>query len=250
MGLEEIAIILCRPAEAGNIGAVCRALKNSGLGDLRIVAGAPVDEAALRSRAVHAADIWERARRCETLREAIADCSLVIGTTRRRGRYRKMITITARCAARFLRGYTARGAKAALVFGNERTGLERGELELCNMASHISAHAAFPSLNLSHSVQVYGYELYRALKPAKMALFGPPEGTARTIDRGRQDELTGEICDALAMLGFYKQPGRAYHEELFRDIFARAGLTQKESRYLHAICAKASRIGALNKDNN
>ncbi|MDR0496591.1 MAG: RNA methyltransferase, partial [Treponema sp.] len=147
MLLSDVIIVLSRPAEAGNVGAVCRAMKNMGISRLRLVSpefGCGENEGIIQARAIHAAELWEKAETYKTLKEAVKDCTLIIGTTRRRGRHRKQITMTPDETAAFLAGHPG---QAALVFGNERTGLEDDELELCNFASHIPVDESFPSLN-------------------------------------------------------------------------------------------------------
>ncbi|MFP3042024.1 TrmJ/YjtD family RNA methyltransferase [Treponema primitia] len=242
MYLSDLVIILCRPSEPGNVGAVCRAMKNMGLTRLRLVAPAPGaktsrDEAVLLARAVHAEQVWEDAETFDTLAAAVADLSLVIGTTRRRGHHRKAVTQTPEECAAFLKCHPG---PAALVFGNERTGLEASELNLCNLASHIPVDDAFPSLNLSHAVQIYAYQLFRTLDPNP----APVAGTWRPLDRISQDALVKSISDSLAGLGFYKQRGREEQERFLRDVFARAGLTADEGRYLRNIFVKAARLSS------
>jgi tRNA/rRNA methyltransferase/tRNA (cytidine32/uridine32-2'-O)-methyltransferase len=241
--LENIVIVLSRPSEPGNVGALCRSMMNCGLCELRLAAPLEMNDEPLRSRAVHAAGIWEKARFFERLEDALSDCSLVIGTTRRRGE-RRGVTLSAREAARFLAERGRSAGKTALVFGNERTGLTNAELQLCDIASHIPAHDMFPSLNLSHSVQIYGYELYLAFNenapsPAEAAR----KGAWEPLPRAEIDVLAASLCDSLALLGFYTRAGRAAHENLFRGICSRAGVTQKEARLLRALFAKAARIG-------
>jgi tRNA/rRNA methyltransferase/tRNA (cytidine32/uridine32-2'-O)-methyltransferase len=256
MLLSDIIIVLSRPAEAGNVGAVCRAMKNMGLSRLRLVApefsaaeepdgsfslseagfGFGGNLAVIKARAVHALDLWERAEYFDTLAAAIKDCALVIGTTRRRGRHRKQVTMTPEETAAFLQTH---GGPAALVFGSERTGLEDDELALCNFASHIPVNEAFPSLNLSHAVQVYAYELFCALS-------GPQVETVKgqwvPLNEEAIDELVGNITENLRKLGFYKQTGREEQERFFRDIFSRAALTEREGQYFADIIAKAVRL--------
>jgi tRNA/rRNA methyltransferase/tRNA (cytidine32/uridine32-2'-O)-methyltransferase len=241
MELSDVVIILCRPGEPGNVGAVCRAMKNMGLSRLRLVSPELNDEGALRARAVHAAELWEGAEVFDSLAGAVADCSLIIGATRRRGRRRKSLTLTPAEAAACLRD---RPGPAALVFGNERTGLEDWELVLCNLASHIPVGEAFPSLNLSHAVQIYAYELFLALGPGRSRP-GPNPFGGRWVPLGQTglDELVLSITNALASLGFYKQPGREEQARFFQDILARAGITRDEGRYLERIFAKAARLG-------
>lgn len=242
MATEKTVIVLSRPGEPGNVGAVCRAMMNCGLCELRLVEPRPLDEARIRERAVHAAGIWERARHFPELREAVADCSLVVGATRRRGE-RRGITISAREAARLLAARNA--GKSAVVFGNERTGLTNAELSLCDIASHIPAHDAFPSLNLSHSVQIYAYEISLAFSERVSESASLPQGAARKgawepLPRAEIDALAASLCDSLALLGFYTRTGRSAHEALFRGLCARAGVTQKEARLLRALFAKAA----------
>jgi tRNA/rRNA methyltransferase/tRNA (cytidine32/uridine32-2'-O)-methyltransferase len=248
MRLDDVIIVLARPSEPGNTGAVCRALKNMGLSRLRLAApaypagpdpsvrGMPEGAALenLLARALHAADVWNAAECCETLEQALADCSISAGITRRRGRKRKTVSLCPRELAAFLKD---KEGKAALVFGNERTGLEDGELSLCSLASHIPAAREFPSLNLSHAVQIYAYELSRVLGPA-------PEVPGRWIPLTREENaaLAGRISGLLETLGFYRHRGREEQERFLRDFFSRAGLTVREGRYLENIAAKAVRL--------
>lgn len=236
-----IVIVLCRPSEPGNIGAVCRAMLNSGLHELRLVAPQTGDDAQIRARAVHAAGVWDNARRFDSLRGAVADCSLAIGTTRRRGARRKTITMNPHETALFLKNYP-RECRAALVFGSERTGLENDELTLCDMASHIPAHDDFPSLNLAQSVQIYGYELFCTLNDADDTAEQTPKGAWHPLVRRDIEALVQSISDSLALIGFYKHHGREQQEEFFRGIISRAGLSRFEAEYFHTIFAKAARL--------
>ncbi|MDR0400320.1 MAG: RNA methyltransferase [Treponema sp.] len=264
MKLREIVIILCRPSDAGNIGAVCRAMMNMGLSRLRITGLSRADllpvEGEIRSRAVHAAGIWEEAEYFETLAEAAADCAVLAGTTRRRGRRRKNVTMDCRDLARWLRD---KGGRAALAFGNERSGLDDGELALCNIASHVPVSGLFPSLNLSHAVQIYGYELFRALGPearenAPDSAALPPEGEGpapvkgawEPLNRRRADLLTASIVGNLEALGFYRHPGREEQARFIRDLISRAGLSEREGTYLEGIFAKAARLARRGAEKN
>ncbi|MDR0641427.1 MAG: RNA methyltransferase [Treponema sp.] len=259
MKLTDIVIILCRPSDPGNIGAVCRAMMNMGLGNLRICGlsktGFSPFEGEIRSRAVHAAGIWEEARFFDTLKEAAADCAVLAGTTRRRGRRRKNVTMDCRELALWL---GSRPGKAALAFGNERSGLDDGELALCNIASHIPAAGAFPSLNLSHAVQIYGYELFRALEQETPPLpFSPPaeegppgagpapvKGAWIPLDRNESEALAASITENLESLGFYRHPGREEQTRFIRDFISRAALSRREGEYFGDIFAKAARLAA------
>lgn len=90
MNLDNIVIVLAHPEESRNIGAVCRAMANNDLHELRIV-GARDDynDEHVKRLAIHAAPIWERTRFFDSITAATADCVLAAGTTRRRGKKRK-----------------------------------------------------------------------------------------------------------------------------------------------------------------
>jgi len=253
MRLSDVVIVLSRPSEAGNVGAVCRAMKNMNLSRLRLCAPGFADESAalseagfayggneavIRARAVHAFDIWEKAEIFDSLAAAVKDCALVIGTTQRRGRLRKQSMTPVETAA-FLKNHPG---PAALVFGNERSGLDSEEIELCHFASHIPAGETFPSLNLSHAVMVYTYELFKTLAPleAKAAV----KGQWVSLDQETINIMVRELTDNLKNLGFYKQAGREDQEHFFTDIFSRAALTKKEAAYFTSIITKAVRLAS------
>ena len=245
MVLDDIVIVLARPSEPGNTGAVCRAMKNMGLTKLRIARTEIPDNdlsmEKLLSRAIHASDIWDRAEHYSCLEDALADCTISAGTSRRRGRRRKSNTLSPKELAVFLKSKTG---KAAVVFGNERTGLDREELELCSFASHIPVHPDFPSINLSHAVQIYAYELHMALAHnSTHAGPAPVPGQWVPMTASEIDSLVSKISNSLAAIGFYKYPGREEQERFLRDIIARAGLSLSEGRYFGNIIAKAGRLG-------
>jgi tRNA/rRNA methyltransferase/tRNA (cytidine32/uridine32-2'-O)-methyltransferase len=225
-------------------------MKNMGLSRLRLVSplypaadmrglpqGAELEK--LLARAVHAAEIWDKAEQFDSLEAALADCTITVGTTRRRGRRRKTNTLRPWEIAQFLKTKTG---TAALVFGNERTGLEDDELALCNLASHIPVDSVFPSLNLSHAVQIYAYELYRVFvaEDAEMPVDAP--GQWVPMNQDENTALACRISGSLEQLGFYRNPGREEQERFLRDVFSRAALTQSEGRYLGNIIAKAARL--------
>jgi tRNA/rRNA methyltransferase/tRNA (cytidine32/uridine32-2'-O)-methyltransferase len=260
MLLSDVVIVLSRPEKAGNVGAVCRAMKNMGLFRLRLAApdfsaaettgtfslseagfGFGGDLAVIRARAIHAVDVWEKAETFDSLAAAVKDCALVIGTTRRRGRHRKQVTMTPSETAAFLKIHPG---PAALVFGNERAGLEDEELELCNFASHIPADDAFPSLNLSHAVQIYAYELFNALACPRTenASLDAVKGQWVPLDQAAIEILVREIMENLKTFGFYKRLGQKEQERFFRDIFSRSAMTEREGRYFADIIAKAVRL--------
>jgi tRNA C32,U32 (ribose-2'-O)-methylase TrmJ len=87
--LSSVRIVLVRPRGSGNIGSIARAMKNFGASELAIVGKARTQSFWARAMAVHGRDILAEAKLHPTIRAAIADCTLVVGTTCRAGLYRK-----------------------------------------------------------------------------------------------------------------------------------------------------------------
>lgn len=232
--LDRVCVVLVRPEGDINVGSVCRAMKTMGLGSLRLVgvSRAAFDEQRVRAWAVHAFEIFDQARFCATLPEALADTALAAGISRRRGAWRKQVSLLPeelppRVAA------AGRGTVAA-VFGNERTGLTDEEIGFCSLAVSIPASAVFPSLNLSHAVQIIGYVLRRAEIHQERTL---------PVDRRRVDELARLFTAALYDLGYFRHRTGRNTEILMRDVLSRSCLHEHEARRLESIFRTLPHLG-------
>jgi tRNA/rRNA methyltransferase len=222
-----IKIILSHPDEAGNVGAICRAIKTMGITRLAIIGARDLDVAIVRRLSVHAFDVFERAERFDTLEEALEGSVLSAALTRRRGKKRKAFSILPEELAEKA-GSIGEGT-LALVFGNEEHGLSSGDVKLCNLAVHIPTSPEFPSLNLSHAVQIITYELYRRVKPA---------APYQVIPRQRLDEITDAAALTLKSIGFFVLTGDEAMKEFIRDILGRASLSESEARRVKKLVTK------------
>ncbi len=159
-----IRIILVRPRDPNNIGAAARAMKNFGFRDLWIVSPYPTTWEQMKS-APHAMDVVDAARVVSSLDEAIADCNLVIGTgdARRAGEEDKLIA-----PRQLSERLQSASYRVALLFGNEKSGLNNEDLSRCHTLMAIPTQTDCPSMNLGQSVAVCLYELVRE-RPATVA---------------------------------------------------------------------------------
>ena len=228
-----VAVILCRPEISRNIGAVCRSMANNNCCDLRIVGNKKdYEEEEILRLAIHAGTIWQNTRFFEPsiagLKAAVADCCLVAGTTRRVGEKRKSWGMPPEDFASFsfntAEGYTG------IVFGNERTGLTDEELNVCSIAVNIPSAPDFPSLNLSHAVQIVCYTLFRAYSPRKYGY--------ERIPYTRITSTAEYINTCLCKMGLFKHAGKEDNIRFFQEIIARAGLSTREARYLEELFQK------------
>jgi tRNA/rRNA methyltransferase len=234
------AVVLVRPEESKNVGAVCRAMANCALTDLRIV-GWREDyrDIEVRSLALHAQDLWEGARFYESLTDAAADCVFSAGATRRRGKLRKgKLLLPEELASRYTAVSTA-GGTVALVFGCERTGLTDEELSECTLGVTIPSDDRFPSLNLSHAVQILCYELYRAER-RRIGATQPLSPGSVPVTLERLDTAVDALIADLRTMGFFSVHPSDDMTRFWRDILSRSALSEGEAAYLEHIFHKAA----------
>lgn len=237
MNLSNIVIILDRPDESRNVGAVCRAMANNDLKTLRIVGKkSDYDDERVRILAIHAAYIWENAEFFDSITKAAEDCVIVAGTTRRRGKKRGKLLLPEEFAQKA--SETTENGKAAVVFGNERTGLEESELDECTLGVTIPSSEDFGSLNLSHAVQIVSYELFRAAK--KISKGSVP------VTLSRLEKTVDKISSSLQKIGFFKVAGKDDMEHFWRDILSRAEISEGEADYIEKTFSKAAGLASKN----
>lgn len=172
--LSRVRIVLVGTTHPGNIGAVARAMYNMALTRLYLVRPKffPHEEASARAAGADA--LLEGAVLCDTLAQAVADCTLVIGASVRERSIELPPLDPPACAEAAL-AQAAHG-EVALVFGPEHSGLSNQDLDLCQRRVVIPSNPEFPSLNLAAAVQVLTYELYRrsATAPPAATPISPP----------------------------------------------------------------------------
>ena len=156
-----IALVLVEPESPGNIGAAARAAKNMGIRDLRLVKPPADWRAKAKMMAVQAADRLDHIRVFDSLEEAVQDCKLVAGTTRRAGSRRNDF-VPFQDAVEKIKPYAKTKDNAAILFGKESKGLDNRSLRLCHFLIMIPSHADYPSLNLAQAVMVLGFSLFIA----------------------------------------------------------------------------------------
>ncbi|HVP19851.1 MAG TPA: TrmJ/YjtD family RNA methyltransferase [Spirochaetia bacterium] len=233
----DVRIVLVRPRDPRNVGSACRAMKCMGITTLGIVPDSLLDPTQARTLAHYAADVLEGAMLYPRLADAIKDAVLIAGTTRRRGRNRKYFSIFPEQLGQRIASIAS--GTVAVLFGNEETGLTDEELSLCHLAVNIPASQQFPSLNLSHAVQVVCYEIFRARSVEHLTPFAP-------VRASELDSLVSVITRSLARIGFFHIVGPDQMTVFFKDILGRAGLSMNEARRLGVVFRKIA--GLITKE--
>jgi len=230
LNTENITVVLVEPQGPRNIGSVCRAMLNFGLLDLRLVnpqADHLIHEA--RQMAVKATTVLESARIYSCLADALADCALSFGTTRRFGRYREDM-LHPDAAAKLLLPVTT-DARVALVFGREDKGLHTAELDLCQRFVTIPTSDKLPSMNLAQAVALCLYEINKT----KGELSGVTHGRKQLASNENLEQLFQHMQQSLVQVGFLNPQNPEHILRAFRRILGRAGLNDREVRIMRGL---------------
>jgi TrmH family RNA methyltransferase len=193
---ERLRVVLVTPRNPLNIGAAARAMSNFGFLHLRVVN--PFELAFREARsAVGAAPLLARAEEFKTVAEAVADCSLVVGTTALNRREPQHPVRNLQQGARMIRKrFSSSGV--ALLFGSEKRGLSNEDLSHCHWLLHIPTREAHRSMNLGQAVAVCLYELARHAKSVTRSE-KPVAAAADDLER-----LTTTLFEALYASGYMK----------------------------------------------
>jgi tRNA (cytidine32/uridine32-2'-O)-methyltransferase len=158
--LTKVKIVLVNTSHPGNIGAAARAMRNMGLQRLTLVEPLEFPSGVAVGRAASALGVLEGAEVVSDLKQAIADCSLVIGTSARSRSIPWPMLTPEQSAETVVK--EARQAEVAIVFGREDSGLNNEELQQCHFHVQIPADSDYSSLNLAAAVMVLSYEIRKA----------------------------------------------------------------------------------------
>jgi len=233
MNTENVIIVLVEPQGPRNIGSVCRAMLNFGMVELRLVN--PQTDHLLheaRQMAVKATTVLEEAKIFTSLEEALADCRLSIGTTRRFGRYREDMLHPDE-AARLLLPVTSVD-KVALVFGREDKGLHTAELDLCQRFVTIPTSDRLPSMNLAQSVALCLYEVSKT----KGELAGAEHGRKALASNDNLEKMFQHMRESLTRVGYLDPQNPDHILRAFRRILGRAELNERDVRIMRGLFSR------------
>ena len=246
-GGEAPAILLMEPQLAENIGMVARAMANTGLDELRLIAprdGWPNEKA--RIAASGANYVVDDGAAYESLSAAIGDLNWVAATTARQRDLRKPV-LTPEQLVNEMRTRTAAGQRSGILFGRERNGLETDEVAVCDAVVMIPVNARFASLNLAQAVLLIGYEWMRQHERAslgRVTTYETPVSPGLNVGASRpatKYELLGlyeHLEHELERLGFFKPPEkRQTMVRNIRSMLARMEATEQEVRTLRGVVA-------------
>ncbi len=161
--------------------------------------------------AVGASALLQNAKRAERLQEAVAGCTLAVGTASLGNRTPEQQVIPLPELAPRVSQEIARGGRVALIFGSEKRGLTRDDLAQCHVLTEIPTDSQQPSMNLGQAVAVCLYEIATHLDPKATGLGTPGrdcENRDRTTPASSRDlELLAGVIEETTLAANYSPAG-------------------------------------------
>jgi TrmH family RNA methyltransferase len=210
--LKLLRVVLVDVRNPLNIGAVARAMSNFGFPSLRLVNPYEVAFRDARS-AVGAAATLASAEVYKTLTEAVADCSLVVGTTAVGHRDLQHTLVTPVTGGKKMREHIVGGRNCALLFGSEKFGLSNSDLSHCHWLMRIPTREEHWSMNLGQAAAICLYELVRNRKLVAKPKKGSP-ASSEDVER-----MTGTLIEALRASEYPKlNTSKSFHNAVRRMV--------------------------------
>ena len=247
--LSQIRIVLVEPSHPGNIGSVARAMKTMGLSKLVLVNPKKFPHIEATKLAAGADSVLSEAEVVETTKEAIGDCTMVLGTSVR-DREVTWPTFDPRQTAALVGEHLSNEPdkhQVAVLFGRESSGLTNAEMDLCQSQIRISANSEYSSLNLASAVQIIAYELRMqanidseglSVKSSALneeELLSPAEKRQQAATKSQKEGHLEHLQNTLESLDFIKvKPPTVLMRKITR-LFSKADLSVEEIQIMRGI---------------
>lgn len=228
---DRLCVVLVSTRNPLNIGAAARAMSNLGFLRLRVVNPYEASFREARS-ALGAAPLLAKAEQYSSVAEAVADCSLVIGTTAVGKRELHHPLRLLKDAAPLIRKKLRVGGRVALLFGSEKRGLSNDDFSHCNWLVHIPTREEHTSMNLGQAVAVCLYELARSSPKRRKHTNGKAFSKAEKLKAataGELERITTMLIDALRASGYLGERSVAAKEEKIRRMVRRLELSSADA---------------------
>jgi tRNA/rRNA methyltransferase len=219
----DLRIVLVEPEYSGNIGFVCRAMKNFGVKELVLVnPNTNYLNNESKSRAMKAQDILFNAKKSSSLSNAVKKCDFVVGLTAKHTK-KKGLHRTVQSLQEFSLIHGKLNKKIALVFGTEKNGLTNEQLNECDFLVSIPTNYKYKSMNLSHSVAVTLYALTSNKKHSFISL----------IDENLKKQLINEFNELIYSGEKIRQKQKTLNS--FKAFISRVPARESESKAILSV---------------
>lgn len=238
--MQNLRLVLVRTNFPENIGMAARASANFGHAPLYLAAPRRWDyNKALPTATSQGQPLLAAATETASVQEAIAPCTLVIGTTARTGGARQQL-IMPRQAAVEIAERLAAGEQVAIMFGPEDRGLSNEDLENCSRLVSIPTAPDASSLNLAQAVLLMLYECYLALPDA--ARIDSHPSLSRRVTSQERDCLFHTLKNTLMAIGTLPRDNPEHFFLPIARFFDRADLRRHEMDIFMGICRQLGHL--------
>ncbi|MHA1697512.1 MAG: RNA methyltransferase [Promethearchaeota archaeon] len=245
-----ISIILIEPEKPGNIGSIARVMKNFGFRDLILVnPQTEINEDAI-NYSVHAFDVLNDAKilrypdpgdinaKTGFLQQLFSNYDVIVGTTCRIYNNKTLHRIPISIKDFFLdlkKICNLHEKRLGFVFGKESSGLPNFILQIIDILVTIPASDEYPSLNLSHSVAIFLYELSELLNNVRI------KGNITLSSREKKDKLL-EYCHHLVDIVNVPAHKSEKARKAFKSMIYRSHLSKREVTLMIGVFRRISEI--------
>ena len=232
--INKVGFLLVKPQLPENIGFCARALKNFGFKNLDLVnpkEAWPNKKAT--ATAVGAKDILNKTKVYSNIKDAINKYDIVYASSaRRRDINKRHLSFN-----QFIKSIKKnKKKKIVIIFGPEASGLSNEDISYSNYIFKIPVNKKFESINLSHSVILICYEIFKNLKTS---YFKKEKKLTNMISKKKLNIFINFIENRLEKKGFFSPPEKKKTALInLRNIFGRLELSDKELRILSSVFSK------------
>ncbi len=232
--INKIGFLLVKPQLPENIGFTARGLKNFGFKNLDLVNPKetwPNKKAIATS--VGAKDILKKTKVYSNIKDAINKYDIVYASSaRKRDINKKHLSFN-----QFIQSIKRnKKKKIVIMFGPEASGLSNEDIAYSNCIFKIPVNKKFQSINLSHSVILICYEIFKIFK---VSYFNKEKKLIDIINKKKLNTFIDFIESRLEKKGFFSPPEKKKSMLInLRNIFGRTQLSNKELRILSSVFSK------------
>ena len=232
--ISRISFLLVKPQLPENIGFCARGLKNFGFKNLDLVSPKekwPNKKAIATS--VGAKDVLRKTKVYSNVKDAIDKYDIVYASSaRKRDINKRHLSFN-----KFIKSIKKnKKKKIGIIFGPEASGLSNEDIAYSNYIFKIPVNKKFESINLSHSVILICYEIF---KNFRANYFKKDKKLTDVISKKELNIFVNFIESRLEKKGFFS-PAEKKKIMLInlRNIFGRTQLSNKELRILSSVFSK------------
>jgi TrmH family RNA methyltransferase len=227
--MQNLRVVLVATRNPLNMGAVARAMSNFGAEHLRVVH--PYEKAFREAvSAVGAAAVLREAKECASVKDAVADCGLVVGTTAIGNREIKHPLRSLDKAGAVIRRRLVR-EQVAILFGSEKKGLSNDDLSYCHWILHIPTREEHASMNLGQAAAVCLWEIARGERSIEEGVQRPlaAQGKGKAANMEIVERITAAMLDCLVKSGYVAARSEGLAEEKLRRMIRRFSLDEGDA---------------------